>query len=54
MVIQAAQQLTRALQGNIAPEIETAEVLQRISKLFTQIASAKATAAKAKEQRNRI
>jgi hypothetical protein len=50
MVIQAAQQLTSALQGNVAPETKAAEVLWRVSKLFTKIASAKASAAKAKEQ----
>jgi hypothetical protein len=45
MVIQAAQQLTSALQGNIAPETKTAEALHRVSKLFTKIVLAKASAA---------
>ncbi len=52
MVIQAAQQLTSALQGNVAPETEAAELLRRVSELFTIIAVAKASAAKAKEQQN--
>jgi hypothetical protein len=52
MVIQAAQQLSSALQGNIAPESKTAEALQRVSKLFTKIVLAKASSAKAKEQQN--
>jgi hypothetical protein len=49
MVIQAVQQLTSALQGNIAPETKTAEALRRVSKLFMKIAAAKASAAKANQ-----
>jgi hypothetical protein len=49
MFIQATQRLTSTLQGNIAPETKTAEALRRVSKLFTKIAAAKASAAKAKE-----
>jgi hypothetical protein len=45
MVSQAVQQLASTLRGNIAQETETAEVLLRVSKLFTKIASAKASAA---------
>ncbi len=54
MVIQAMQQLTSALQGNIALETKMAEALRGVSKLFTKIVAAKASAAKAKEQRNKI
>ncbi len=50
MVIQAAQGLTSALQGTIAPEIKMAEALKKVSKLFTKISVAKAAGAKAKEQ----
>jgi hypothetical protein len=54
MVIQAAQQMTSALQGNVAPETKAAEALSRGSKLFMKIASAKASEAKIKEQQNRL
>jgi hypothetical protein len=54
MVIQAAQQLISAQQGNVAPETKAAEVLQRVSNLFAKIALAKASAAKANEQQNRL
>jgi hypothetical protein len=54
LVIQAAQRLTSALQGTISKESETAEALKKVSKLFTKIAAAKATRAKAKEQRSRL
>ncbi len=54
MVIQATQRLTSALQGNVAPETKAAEALWRVSKLFTKIMLAKASAAKAKEQQNRL
>jgi hypothetical protein len=50
MVVQTMQQLASTLQGNVAPETEAAEALCRVSKLFTKIAAAKASAAKAKEQ----
>ncbi len=54
MVIQAVQQWTSALQGNVVPETEAAEALPRVSKLFTKIALAKASAAKAKEKQNQL
>jgi hypothetical protein len=54
MAIQTAQQLTSALQGNVAPETKAAEVLWRVSKLFMKISLAKASAAKAKEQQNQL
>ncbi len=54
LVVAAAQQLTSALRGNIPAGNETAEALQKVSKLFTKIAEAKANITKAKEQRNRI
>jgi hypothetical protein len=53
-VVAAAQQLTIALQGNIPTGNETAEALQKVSKLFTKIAMAKNKLAKAKTMRNRI
>jgi hypothetical protein len=40
-VVAAAQQLTIVLQGNIPAANETAEALQKVSKLFTKIAMAK-------------
>jgi hypothetical protein len=48
------QQLTSALQGNVAPETKAEEGLRRVSKLFMKIGAAKASAAKAKEQQNRL
>jgi hypothetical protein len=54
MVIQAVQQLTSALQGNVAQETNAAEALRRVSKLFTKTALAKALEAKAKEQQNQL
>jgi hypothetical protein len=54
LVVAAAQQLTSALKGNIPMGNETAEALQKVSKLFTKIAEAKANVAKATEQGNRI
>jgi hypothetical protein len=54
MVIQAAQQLTSALQGTISKENETAEALKKVSELFTKIGAAKATQAKAQEQRSKL
>jgi hypothetical protein len=50
LVVAAAQQLTRALKGNIPAGNKTAEALKKVSKLFTKIAEAKANVAKAKEQ----
>jgi hypothetical protein len=52
-MVAAAQQLTIALQGNIPSGNETAEALQKVSKLFTKIAMAKHELAKAKTMRNR-
>jgi hypothetical protein len=40
-VVEAAQQLTIALQGNIPIGNKTAEALQKVNKLFTKIAMAK-------------
>jgi hypothetical protein len=54
MVIQAPQQLTSALQGNVAPGTKAAKALRMVSKLFTKIALAKASATKAKEQQNQL
>jgi hypothetical protein len=54
LVVVVAQQLTTALTGNILAGKETAEALKKVSKLFTEIAEAKAKVAKAKEQQNRI
>jgi hypothetical protein len=54
MVIQTSQQQTSTLQGNIAPETKAAKALRRVSTLFTKIGTAKASAAKAKEQQNQI
>jgi hypothetical protein len=54
MVIQATQQLASALQGNVAPETKAADEIRRVSKLFTKIVAAKASAAKVKEQQNRL
>ena len=53
-VVAAAQQLTAALKGNIPLGNETAEALEKVSKLFARITTAKKTAAAAREQRNRI
>jgi len=53
-VVAAAQQLATALQGNIPAGNETAEALQKVSDLFTNIAMAKSEVAKAKAQRNRV
>ncbi len=53
-VVAAAQQLATALQGNIPTGNETAEALQKISDLFTNIAMAKSEVAKAKAQCNRV
>jgi hypothetical protein len=54
MVIQAAQQLTSTLQGNVAPETKAADAQRRVRKLFTKIATAKALTAKAKEQPSQL
>jgi len=49
-VVAAAQQLAKALKGNILAGNETAEALTKVSELFTKIAAAKQAAAAAKEQ----
>jgi hypothetical protein len=53
-MVAAAQQLTIALQGNIPTGNKTAEALQKVSKLFTKIATAKNEVAKAKTNCNRV
>ncbi len=53
-VVAAAQQLTITLQGNIPTGNETAEALQKVSKLFAKIAMAKNKAAQAKANCNRV
>ena len=53
-VVAAAQQLAMALQGNIPAGNETAEALQKVSNLFTNIVMAKSEVAKAKAQHNRV
>ena len=53
-VVAAAQQLAKALQGNIPAGNETTEALKKVSDLFTHIAAAKSEVAKAKAQRNRV
>ncbi len=50
LVIKAASDLTSALKGTVSHAGETAEALQKFSKLFTKIAVAKSELAKAKEQ----
>jgi hypothetical protein len=53
-VVTAAQQLATALKGNIPAGNEMAEALKKVSKLFTNIVTAKNKTAKAKEQCNRV
>ncbi len=53
-VIKAASDLTSALKGTVSRNGKTAEVLQKFSKLFTKIATAKSELAKAKEQLNNL
>jgi hypothetical protein len=53
-VVASAQQLVMALQGNIPAGNKTAEVLTKVSKLFTKIVLAKKEVAKLKKQRNRL
>ena len=53
-VLAAAQQLATALQGNIPAGNETAEVLKKVSDLFTKIAMAKNETSKARAQCNRV
>jgi hypothetical protein len=50
LVIKAASDLTSALKGTVSHDGKMAEALQKFSKLFTKIATAKAELAKAKEQ----
>jgi hypothetical protein len=50
LVIKAASDLTSALKGTDSHNGETADALQKFSKLFTKIDTAKAELAKAKEQ----
>jgi hypothetical protein len=54
LVTKAASNLTSALNGMISHDGETAEVLQKFSKLFTKISTAKSELAKAKEQWNNL
>ena len=53
-VVAAAQQLTIVLQGNIPTGNKTAEVLQKVSELFTKIATANNEVAKAKIMQHRV
>ncbi len=53
-MVAEAQQLTIALQGNIPKGNNIAEVLQKVSKLFTKLAMAKNEVAKAKANCNRV
>ncbi len=50
LVIKAALDLTSALKETISCDGKMAEALQKLSKLFTNIAAAKSELAKAKEQ----
>jgi hypothetical protein len=54
LVIKAALELTSALKGTISRDGKMAEVLEKFSKLFMKIATAKAAMAKAKEQWNNL
>ena len=45
-VVAAAQQLAKALQGNIPAGNKPAEALKKVSNLFTKIAAAKSEVAK--------
>jgi hypothetical protein len=54
LVIKAASDLTSALKGTVSCDGETAEALEKFSKLFTKIAASKSELAKAKEQRNNL
>ncbi len=49
-----ALDLTSALKGMVSRNGETVEVLQKFSKLFTNIAAAKSELAKAKEEQNNL
>jgi hypothetical protein len=52
LVLKVASELTSALKGMLLHEAETAVALAQVSKPFLKIAEAKASMAKAKEQRN--
>jgi hypothetical protein len=50
LIIKAASDLTSTLKGTVAGDGKTVEALQKFSKLFVKIATAKSELAKAKEQ----
>jgi hypothetical protein len=52
LVLKAAAELTSALKDAVSQDVETADALTKVSKLFQQIVAAKADRAKAKEQWN--
>jgi hypothetical protein len=52
LVMKAAAELTSALKGTVSQDVETADALAKVSKLFQKIAASKAERAKAKEQWN--
>jgi hypothetical protein len=52
LVLKAAAELTSVLKGTVSRETETAEALEKVSKLFHKIAEAKAATARATEQQN--
>jgi hypothetical protein len=54
LVIKAALDLTSALKGMVSCNGKMAEVLQKFSKIFMEIAVAKSELAKAKEQSNNL
>ncbi len=54
LIIKVALDLTSALKGTVLCNGKTAEVLQKFSKLFTNLAAAKSELAKAKEQWNNL
>jgi hypothetical protein len=54
LIIKATLDLTSALKRTISHNCKMAEALQKFSKLFTKIATAKSELAKAKEQWNNL
>jgi hypothetical protein len=54
LVIKAASDLTSALKGTVSRNDKMAEALQKLSKQFTEIATAKSELAKANEQQNNL
>jgi hypothetical protein len=54
LIIKVALDLTSALKGTVSCNGKTEEVLQKFSKLFKKIATAKSELAKAKEQWNNL